>query len=306
MVVLVALPFLVVLGSALGVESGLRQAADRTPELAWGSRSFWMLAGGLGRSVFVGPLVLVLGVLVPVLGWKGRRTHWDGLVLVGLGLLTLVSLAVLSPWLRVQPYYALYGLVPILLGLGRLLCAVESKAGRLLLGFLCLGVLTLELVQLGPALARRNASPRPAVAAARAAREQARTCPTLLTATNDLSLPLVEHLEDVRRVGRALHAPELGGTKQAFAWRLPTSGLTLLSLYGRHQLPPAHLDRLVEKLCALSLKRCVQVLYDRRFPLPRLYGLLIRRCATTVDRGPYRLFACGRPFGRMPPCPSTR
>jgi len=292
-VVLVVLPFLILLGSALGGESGLRQAAERTPELAWGSRSFWLLATGLTRSVFVGWLVVVLGVLVPVLGYKGRRSHVDGLVLVGLGLLTLVALAVLAPWLRVQPYYALYGLVPVLCGFGRLLGAAQPKAARLALGLLCVGVLTLELVRMGPALARPVASPRPAVAAARAAQQRARSCPMLLSATNDLVLPLVPHLIDVRQAGRTRPAPRLGGTSQAVAWDLPGSGLTLISLYARHRLPADHLDRLVARLSELSRRACVQVLYDRRFPLPRLYRLLLERCVTSLDRGPYRLFACG-------------
>ncbi len=305
-VVLVVLPFGVALASALGGEPALRQAASRTPELAWGSRSFWMLAEGLFKSVFVGPLVVVIVVLGGWLGWTSRRTHWDGLALMVLAGLTLLALAGLSPWLRVQPYYALYGLVPLLLGLGRLVASVRLQGVRVALGLLCFGVVLLSLVRLGPALARRQAAPRPAAAVARAAAKVARACPTLLSATNDLTLPLMPHLTDLRRAGRSRSTPKLGGTPDSRSWRVSTTGLTLLSLYGRHQLPPAHLDHLVKRLTELSRAACVQVLYDRRFPLPRLYGLLLLRCCTTVDRGVYRLFACGPSGGRMPPCPSTR
>jgi hypothetical protein len=296
-VLVVALPFWIMAVGSLLAEPPLRAAASQAPDLAWGQRALWDLARGLYLAVAHGKLGVILpatGLLAGLLVWRRR---WDGLVLIGLGLGILGALVGFSGAFRVQPYYGLYAAIPLLLGLGRLVGGLGAPASRALLGLLVLGAIATDLASAGPAMARSSGRPLPAARIAEAARQSAAACPVLASATNDLLLPLLPHLEDPRRLGAPKGLTELEREGQVLAMeasghRLPRAGLTLASFFSRHSLPPGHVDLYVKRLSELGRRGCVQVLYDRDFPVPRVHDLLERRCSRIADHGTLVLYRC--------------
>lgn len=298
-VLAVALPFWLLAAGALGAEPSLRAAADRTPELAWGNRALWDLGRGLFRSALHGQTLVVVAAVVLLVGALTWRTRWDGLVLVGLALGILAALFSLAGTLRVQPYYGLYAVPPLFFGLSRLVGGLVAPVSRPLLGLVVLAALLMDLVSAGPALARQEASPPPAERVARVARSAAGRCPVLASATNDLVLPLVPHLADLRSLPSKTSQTGPGGPAgrrepAGVLWRV--AGLSLTTFWSRHQLPHRFADRYLAKLVALSRLGCVQVLYDRDFPLPRIFGLLEARCTRAADHGALVLYRCGVPL----------
>jgi len=290
----VAAPFALGLLDSLAAEVGFRDTAERLPQLAWGSRELEMLVRGLFDSALFGGFLWVAVVLAALLGWRGLHFCRDALVLLGLGVGILGMFLALAPTARVQPSYGVYSVPLLLVGLGQLVDTLPGRRLPLIAGLGALGVLMLDLISVGPIVARRAPGPEPVAAVARAAAAAADSCPTMLSATNDVALPLLPELVDPRRFDsvRLDRPAALPGFEDARVQVFPERGLHLVSLFARHRLkrePSAELRAVSE---AFRAERCVQVLYERSLPLPELYRYLGSSCESVEDAGPFHLFRC--------------
>ena len=295
-VIIVAAPFAIGLAASLSAEVGFRATAERLPQLAWGSRELSMLARGLFGSAFHGSFLWVAAALVIMLGWRAFRRGQDALVLVGLGIGVLGMFLMMASRARVQPSYAAYAVPLILVGLGKLVDSLPGKRLASAVALLVLTVMTFDFTSAGPVLARRDPGPDPAAAVASAARDAAGACPTVLSATNDLTLPLLPNLVDPRSVNQQVVSRDarLPGFEDARLQVFPGAGLHFVSLFSRHRLTREPSAAMVAVSNAFRADRCIQVLYERSLPLPDLYQHLVEYCESSQDSGPFHLFECSR------------
>lgn len=284
MVIVVALPFCLSIWSSLSAEASLREAAAQAPLLSWGERGLGLIGKGLWASAFPGLVLPLFAVLFVALAPLGGTKRTDGLILVLLGAAVLAGMLLLSPHVRVQPYYALYAVPLLMLGLGCLLDTIPDQGLRLACSTCAVCVMAAGCFSLAPVLARSEPSRLEPVA--REASRLAAGCPALVAATHDLPVPLVPLLVDMP-AGLDLEDPGPRG------WSLAGADLDVVTVFPRHGLPPDPGSRVREALEEELESGCAQFLYDRGFPLPGLYMHLVSSCNSVVETVDYQLFTCG-------------
>ena len=293
--ILVSLPFAMELWAVIEADMPLRNSSRLFPSLAWGERAFSEIGRGLVLGVFgdkwVGWL-MAMGYLAFIV--RTRTFLNMGNLLVGLGLGMVISLALLSGTMRVQPAYAAYGVPLLFAGFGILAQSYpDAKWGRIFSMVLLL-VMTSNFVHLHPALSRTHPGSAPAALVAKTLKERAPQCPTVLAVSHDLVVPLVPYLDDLSKPvpppvplkDSTLHIPE---AKQR---KIPTAKIDLNTLFIRHRMPKGAEKIFMDALEQFEARSCTHALYDTRMPMPEIFAQLERKCGPPLSYPPYALFRC--------------